>query len=205
MRLIAATRNAAKVAELGRLVAGISEVEVAPHDISQKESSERATTLEAIASLKAASSSAIIDRGELVVASDGGLLIPALGERWDPLRTRRFAQGALSDRERADALLALAAGLSGEERWIAWREALAVARDGEVLACWAAESCPGLLAENYDPEVIDAAEGFWVPALWICPEFGGRRLAELSPAERARRRDHWTQLGASLRAFLINL
>jgi inosine/xanthosine triphosphate pyrophosphatase family protein len=202
MRLIAATRNRAKAAQLARLVAGLADVETLPMD--GEDPAEDGNSFEEIASAKAASWSRRLDRGELVVATDGGLSIPALGDRWDPVRTRRFA-GATSDLARAGALLALAHDLTGEQRRIFWQEALAVARDGAVLASWVATSEPGLLARDVDPAAIAAGRGFWVPALWICPECGGRRLAELSPEELAARPDHWRRLGAELRAFLRGL
>jgi inosine/xanthosine triphosphate pyrophosphatase family protein len=201
MRLVAATRNPAKAAELARLVAGLAEVvPLPPH--AGPDVPEEGDRLEAVAAAKAIGWSRRLDRGELVVASDGGLLIPALGPRWDPARTRRFAGPAASDAERADALLSLTTGLSGDERRIAWREALAVARGGDLLACWAAESEPGLLARDYDPRAVAEGAGFWVPALWICPGRGGRRLADLPAAERDAEGSHWSVLGARLRAFL---
>jgi len=53
--------------------------------------------------------------------------------------------------------------------------------------------------------LIEAGGGFWVPALWCCPEQGGRRLAELSDDERRARGDHWSRLGVQLRRFLAEL
>jgi inosine/xanthosine triphosphate pyrophosphatase family protein len=202
MRLIAATRNRAKTAQLARLVAGLADVEPLP--AVGEDPAEDGESFEEIAIAKAAAWSARLDRGELVVATDGGLLIPALGDRWDPVRTRRFA-GGTSDLARAEALLELTHDLTGEQRRILWQEALAVARDGAVLASWVATSKPGLLAQNVDPAAIAAGQGFWVPALWICPECGGRRLTELSPEELAARPDHWRRLGADLRALLRGL
>jgi hypothetical protein len=133
------------------------------------------------------------------------LLIPALGDRWDPVRTRRFAGEARTDVERAGALLALAADLADDDRRIVWEEALAVARDGMLLAHWVATSPPGLLAREVDPALVVKGNGFWIPAVWLCPDAGGRRLAELSAAERAVRPDHWSRLGANLRTFLLKL
>ena len=199
-RIVLASRNPAKAAALARRLAGVARVEPLPRDISL----EDGPALLAIAQAKAARCSQALP-GRVVVASDGGLLIPALGATWDPLRTRRFAGERASDRERADALLALAADLEGDERRIGWREALAVARDGEVIAAWEADDTPGLLARDYDPALLAAGGGFWIPALWTCPEYGGRRLAELSETERAARDDHWARLGRSLRRFLTDL
>jgi inosine/xanthosine triphosphate pyrophosphatase family protein len=208
LRVVAGTGNAAKAAELRRVLAGAVAVEEAPRDISPKireHDPERAGDVAHVAAAKAREwSRALTERGEgnaFVVASDGGLLIPALGAAWDPLRTRRFAGEDADDRARAEALLALASGLEGEERKIGWREAAAVARSGQVLKNFVAESPPGLLAHEVDPAGLTAGDGFWVPAIWLCPEFGGKRLSELTAAEREARQDHWTLLGRELRRF----
>ena len=204
-RIVFASRNPAKAAELARRLTGVAHVEHLPDDMSlEDEELEDGPSLAAIARAKAARWSKALP-GQVVVATDGGLLVPALGPGWDPLRTRRFAGARASDQERADALLALAADLEGDERQIGWREALAVARDGEVLAAWEVEGAPGLLARDYDAAHLAAGAGFWVPAVWICPEYGGRRLAELSETERAARDDHWARLGRALRRYLSEL
>jgi inosine/xanthosine triphosphate pyrophosphatase family protein len=201
--LVVASRNPAKVATVARLAAGLARVRPLPDDLAAA-GDEDAASVEANAAAKARRASAA-QPGSVVVATDGGLLVPALGSAWDPLRTRRFAGAHATDRERADALLALAAGLAGDERRIGWREALAVARDGLPIATWTAEDAPGLLANDYDPRLLSAGGGFWVSALWRCPECDGRRLADLSPAERAARTDHWARLGVELRRLLATL
>lgn len=207
MRVIVGTRNPAKVWKVEEALRGVAAVEPPPSDISPKTSCEQVSTeFEVIAAAKALawSRAMVVRAGEdlPVVATDGGLLIPALGRVWDPARTRRFAGDAATDRERADALLALTVGLSGEERRVGWREAVAVARGGELIVSFTAEGPSGLLAGDYDPADVEAGEGFWIPALWICPDVGGRRLAELTAEEREAREDHWTCLGRELRAWL---
>jgi inosine/xanthosine triphosphate pyrophosphatase family protein len=205
MRLIVATHNPAKAREVARLVAGLAEVVPLPVDQPAIAAPEDGESVEEIAIAKAVFWSRLLNRGEFVVASDGGLVIPGLGHRWNPTRTRRFAGDAATDLERAEALLALAADIPDDRRQIAWQEALAVARDGVLLASWTAAGDPGLLAGDVDPAAVAAGNGFWLPALWICPECGGRRLADLAPAERAARRDHWRDLGAALRSFLTSI
>ena len=203
-RIVAGTRNPAKVAELTAALGGVAQVDAPPVGLVPPEAEDDGTFAEVAAAKALAWSRALRDRepGALVAASDGGLLIPALGDCWDPLRTRRFAGAGADDLARADALLALTADLHGDERRIGWREALAIARDGRLLATFTAESPPGILARDYDGGLIESGRGFWIPALWICPEYGGRRLAELTADERAGREDHWTVLGRAVRAFL---
>jgi inosine/xanthosine triphosphate pyrophosphatase family protein len=204
MRLIAATRNPAKVQQLAELVAGLVEVLPLPIEAGDGDAPEDGTSVAANAIAKASYWSARGDPDALVVATDGGLVIPALGDRWDPTRTRRFAGEHATGLQRAEALLRLTGGLIGDERAISWQEALAVAANGTLLANWTASDGPGVLADDVDAATIAAGNGFWIPALWRCPEYGGRRLADLTSEERAARRDHWHELGRQLRAFLID-
>jgi inosine/xanthosine triphosphate pyrophosphatase family protein len=210
MQLTAATRNPAKVQELARLVAGLADVVPLPPDTHLNAAPdttvpEESHSFEENAAAKAAFWSRRISGSQMVIATDGGLLIPALGDRWNPMRTRRFAGESADDVGRAESLIALASDLNEDQRVIAWQEALVVASDGALLASWFATSEPGLLARDVDSAMIAGGNGFWIPALWVCPDFEGRRLAELSAEELATRRDHWYRLGEHLRAFLRGL
>jgi inosine/xanthosine triphosphate pyrophosphatase family protein len=223
-RLIAATQNEAKLDALRRLIGDAAKVLPPPHDISLEDSvlrvaltaaeegrlppvggggpeGRRGTSVEGIAVAKAVAWSRALP-GTMLIASDGGLLIPALGDAWEPTRTRRIAVEGASDLERAQVLLARTAHLQGDDRRISWREGVAIAKDGDVLGQWSAESAPGLLARESDPGLIARGYGFWVDTLWICPESHDRRLAELSVAERAHRGDHWSQMESDVRNFL---
>ena len=199
MPVIIATRNPAKVAALGRWVVGW-EVRQAPPGVSL-ESAEDGDTFAANAVAKAESVSGRMP-GSIVVASDGGLLVPALGA-WDPLRTHRFAAPKASAADRARSLLRLAGDLRGRDRGIGWQEALAVVVNGYHRASWVAESPPGELATSLHESLLGADSGFWVPSIWRCPECGGKRLVDLSAAEQATRLDHWMQLGAALSGWLV--
>jgi len=206
-RLVLASGNRDKLAALRAAVGDlvpvvpVAELPAAGNGPDGNDDLEGGPTVGAIAEAKALAWSRSL-AGETVVATDGGLLIPALGAAWDPTRTRRSAGAGAGNAERARALLALTRHLRGEGRRIGWREALAVARDGSLLASWEVEAPPGfLVAEGEAP--VPAGDDFWVPALWHCPEFGGRRWAELSAAEAAARDDHWRQLGRALRTHLL--
>lgn len=206
-RLVLASANRDKAAVLEHALGGLLPVVLVrdvltPSSSAWKEidDSEDGPTMRAIAGAKACRW-AVRFPGEMVVATDGGLLIPALGAAWVPARTRRFAGEWASNAERVAALLALTRDLRAQDRRVGWREALAVARNGSLLATWEAEATPGLLAANVAPAFVPG-DNFWLPALWCCPEFGGRRLADLSPAEQAARDDHWARLGTDLRHFL---
>jgi hypothetical protein len=94
----------------------------------------------------------------------------------------------------------MAGGLRGGERRIWWEEAMAIANGGEIIHVWRAIGPPGELADT--PLFGAPSGGFWVPSIWLCPEYGGKRLSELSEEQRRNRSDHWEQLGAKLRGFL---
>lgn len=194
-RVLLATTNPAKVRALAeRIGSGISLASLPGSvdlpDIPDED--EQGGAFADIARAKAIRYSEHI-ADTVIVATDGGLLVPALGSNWNPLSTARSAGPTASDTDRVGALLELARDLTGAERVITWTESLAVARSGSVLVSWTATGPPGELATTVsrDPE---QSRGFWVPAVWRCPEFGGRLLADLTDEERLSRRDHWAIL-----------
>ena len=129
--------------------------------------------------------------GLLAIASDGGLAVPALGERWDSLRTHRFAGPAADERARLEALLALMAPLTGGERRAFWREAVALAERGRPLKTWEAQGGEGVIAPSFDPGRI--YRGFWVATAWYFPQVG-KTYAEMAPQERRRSGEPWSRL-----------
>lgn len=208
-RITAATANPAKLRELERLVGPNMTVIPLPGDRSDPifagSSVEDGDTIEQIAAEKAVVwSRALLERGfdSLTIASDGGLLIPALGEAWDPRRTGRFAGEAASDLERSERLLDLTRHLNGEDRAIAWEESVALADRGLLVGVWSATGAPGRLASTVRADLLARTPGFWVPALWEVPELGGRRLAELTDAGREQYGNHWAALREPVRRGL---
>lgn len=198
--ILLATGNAAKQAKLRWLLEGFEETlgvtTVTPRELGisfdPPESGE--THLE-VAQGKAL---AWADRtGELVIASDGGAHIPALGASWNSLFTRRAAGDVPDDRARADHLLGLMRGRTGAERDVVWREAVAIAAPGCILGAWQAEGVPKTLVESYDP--AKAQGGFWFPALLMVPRFG-KLLADLTPEEADQVDDAWNTLFREVRA-----
>ncbi|MFN8592896.1 MAG: non-canonical purine NTP pyrophosphatase [Thermomicrobiales bacterium] len=202
LRLIVASHNPDKAAVVRAVVGAAAEVMPAPRGISL-ETGESHDSLGANAEEKARYVSRQVP-GTLVVATDGGLEIPALGTDWNPVLTRRFAGPDATNADRMRALLARTRQLAGADRAIAWREAMAIARDGETIACWEETGPAGLLAESA-PAHVDGQDGFWLPLLWQCPEFDGRLLSDLSERERGTRYDHWQRLGERLRTFLAGV
>ena len=126
-----------------------------------------------------------------VVATDGGLTIPALGPNWSSLLTHRFAGELADDSARLAGLLKLMEPYKGCNRRASWVEALAVAMEGKVLASWRVEGATGVLLD--DPGSGPHVPGFWVFSVWYFPELG-KIYNELNDREREGINDHWSQL-----------
>lgn len=135
----------------------------------------------------------------LAIASDGGLVLPALGGRWESLYTRRFAGEPADGQTRVQQLLDLMRPYQGEDRQASWLEALAIAQRGRVLAAWELAGATGVIAQDA-PETPPDGRGFWVFSVWEFPQFG-KRYGQLSPAQREALDDHWIKLGGLVRRF----
>ena len=138
--------------------------------------------------------------GMLALASDGGLVIPALEQRWDSLLTHRFAGEQASDRGRASQLLQLMRPYRGEERRAWWVEALAIADKGQILASWQVEGPLGTLSESLPGNTETLDRGFWVFDIWYFPQLS-KTYNQLTQEELAKIQDHWTHLKALVEGF----
>ena len=174
--LVLATGNVEKAAALKRVVSvcGIETVSMADPQ-TQEEGPEFVDNARAKTLLVSPSKP-----GALTIGSDGGLTIPALGRRWDPMRTSRFAPGG--PWEKACALLELMSDLHGAARAAMWTEALAVAQNGVLLASWTARG-PLCIVRTQVPSQIGP---FWVDALL---------------ERRGHEPGHWRQLEARFAAW----
>ncbi len=195
--LLLATTNPAKLSRLRWLVEGLPFTLTTPADYPVAPAiAEDGATHQAIAEEKARAWSRVA-RG-LALASDGGLAIPALGDAWDSRRTHRFAGERASDSDRAKRLLELMRQFAGDQRRAFWREALALADSGRLLQSWEVESQPGVIAEQFDPSLMEP--GFWAFSLWYFPQFR-KTYAQLSEQELAQVDDHWTRLRELVREW----
>mgnify|MGYP000023836222 FL=1 len=135
------------------------------------------------------------------VATDGGVLIPALGNDWNSLLTKRFiGQADATDFDRIEALLELMKDKKGTERAILWNEAIALANDGVLLFSVQVEGDQGEIQETYNPEQYQ-------PGIWQCtvtryPQFDGKNFFELNEEERKYSEISWTRLEAAVRDFM---
>ncbi|MDP6550385.1 MAG: non-canonical purine NTP pyrophosphatase, partial [Dehalococcoidia bacterium] len=157
---------------------------------------ERGDTHEAIARAKAWDWSRAASA--LAIASDGGLVLPALGAQWDSRRTHWFAGPAADDAQRVSGLLDLIRPYRGAQREASWVEAVAIADRGKVLASWELRGATGVIAE--DPGETAQATGFWAFSVWYFPQFG-KTYNQLSLEEREALHDHWARLRGLVQDF----
>ena len=200
--VLLATGNADKQRMLRWILEGLPVAPVTPAELGiAAEPDESADTHEAIARAKAEEWSNVA--GMAAIASDGGLLVPALGANWESRHTRRFAGPAADDRERQRRLLALLQPYSGADRAAAFVEGLGYRRTwARTLASWEVRGATGRIVDGLD-EAGDptGGMGFWVFPLWHFPEFG-RTYDQLTDAERASLGDHWETRCAGWRKSL---
>lgn len=199
--LLAATRNADKLALLLRMTGQRHELRPLPSFVEVDEPTSGgiigSDPLVVNATAKAVSVSTALD-GARTIASDGGILVPCLGDDWHAARTRRFAGPRATNRERAESLLRLAADLAGDQRQIGWREVVAIAEAGRLIATFTAEATPGWLSESLPAGWDDGGQGFWVPQLWL--NNSGDQTVSAGTGT-----DHWDRLALLVAPFLDGL
>ncbi len=197
--ILLATGNPDKQAEFRRIIEGLPFTPVTPDEAGISSTPEETgDTHEAIARDKAAQWSAAASM--LAIASDGGLVIPTLGPRWESRCTHRFAGPAADNNERLARLLQLMRPFRGEERQAWWVEALAFAKSGRILASWELQGGTGCLDE-YPPD--GPLPEFWVFSVWRFPQFGAA-YSHLSARQRESVDGHWERLRLLARRFLTS-
>lgn len=137
----------------------------------------------------------------LAIASDGGLLIPALGPGWESRFTHRFAGPEADNAQRLERLIGLMRPYKGSQREATWIEAVAIADRGVLLASWEVQGATGVVAEG--PSVAPQVSGFWVFSVWYFPELG-KTYDQLSLEERRWLDDHWVALRRKVQSFFLN-
>ena len=188
--ILLATANPAKEQTFRRLVEGLPLSPMTPAQLGlEVASDEEGETHESIARTKAELWSQA--GSMLAIASDGGLVLPALGSRWESRYTHRFAGPAADDAERLARLLELMQPFQGTEREASWREAVAIAYCGRILVSWELIGATGLIADS--PGDQYETPGFWAFSVWYFPRFE-KTYPQLTPEERESLDDHWTRL-----------
>ena len=201
--ILLASGNGDKQRMLRWLLEGLPLNPVTPAEIGVfAEPDESGETHEAIARAKAEAWS--LAAGMTAIASDGGLLAPALGANWESRYTRRFAGPAADDAERQRRLLELLEPYRGDDRAASFAEGLAIAEGGHTLGSWEARGATGhIVASLDDAGPPTDGDGFWVFPLWRFDQFN-RTYDRLTQAERASLGDHWETLRGLVREFTAN-
>lgn len=128
---------------------------------------ENLPTLKQNAEKKASEISKLTDW--FVLASDGGIDIPGLGNKWDILKNQRTVGENKSDWEKAEKLLELMKDLKDEARKAEYHLGLALAKNGKII--WSTEqiSDKGLITESLPDKEIPRYR--WVGHLWYYPKY----------------------------------
>ena len=194
--ILLATGNGDKQRAFRSLLDGLSLSPITPAGLGIAASPEEdGDTHEAIAREKAVRWSSA--GSMLAIASDGGLLIPALGPAWESRHTHRFAGPEVDDSQRVDRLLELMKPFSGADRNASWTEAVAIAHKGRLLASWELAGAAGEIAQA---RPVGPVPEFWAFTVWTFPQHG-KTYSQLTAGERDSLNDHWTRLGRLVRRF----
>ena len=199
--ILLATNNPAKAERLKLVCAGVDAVfRSAPSTLGEVVVDETSMTHLGNAIAKAVAWSKRF--GGTSLASDGGLLIPALGDSWESTLTKRATGENVSDAERARRLLGRMRDLDGSRRGAYWAEAIAVARDGGLVCAWEADGLMGVIGtESRDNP--QGTPGFWADGLWETTD--GRKRWQLTEVERTAGGDPWAALAPQVRDLLMRL
>jgi len=196
-KIVIGTGNSHKKEKLSWIVEGFFD-EIMPFE-RKIEIEENGKNFEENARMKSLATAK--EYGCYAVATDGGVLIPALGNNWNELLTRRFfGKEDVGDFDRIDALLEIMKGKKGDERKIIWKEAIAVANPEKVIFSSEVEGDIGLLQETYNPKQYK--EGIWLCTITSYPQFGGKNFFELSEKEKEYGEISWHKLREKTREFL---
>ena len=198
-KIVIGTGNSHKKEKLSWIVEGFFD-EIMPFE-RKIEIEENGKNFEENARMKSLATAK--EYGCYAVATDGGVLIPALGNNWNELLTRRFfGKEDVGDFDRIDALLEIMKGKKGDERKIIWKEAIAVANPEKVIFSSEVEGDIGLLQETYNPKQYK--EGIWLCTITSYPQFGGKNFFELSEKEKEYGEISWWKLRDQTRKFLYD-
>lgn len=186
MDIILATHNLDKLAQFSIFFRDLGLSLVLPKEEIGVD--EDRPTLRENAEKKALAYSALYPQ-QFVVASDGGITIPYLGNNWNHVLTRRLsgldALGEFTDRKRCEALLVLMRDAKGDERKVSWREAYAVARGGRILISEELSTADeGILLDYIPPDFKES--GYWIGYLWYDPRFKNHYMALTEEEKKSR-------------------
>ena len=171
MRLVCASANPKKVAEISRLLPAWVELLPRPPEVGDVE--EAAPTLEGNAAIKAVEIANFAH--EWALADDTGLLVDALNGE-PGVRSARYAGDNATDAQNRELLLRALQGVT--QRSARFRTVLAVVnRSGEMH--FVAGECEGCIATNER-----GVNGFGYDSIFVPNDGDGRTFAEMSAEEK---------------------
>jgi XTP/dITP diphosphohydrolase len=197
-QILLATANPDKQQQFRWLLEGLPLTPVTPQDLGLTSvPDEVGESHHAVARLKARMWSQ--SGSMLAIASDGGLVLPALGAAWESLYTHRFAGETATGEDRVRNLLEMLLPYRGEDRRASWLESLAIAHRGRILASWELEGATGRIGKEM-PSESPEPDGFWAFSVWEFPHLG-KTYNQLSIPERDSLDDHWVRLKRLVQRF----
>lgn len=201
MEILIGTKNAYKVGEMVFLLEGLKNVNI--HFLKDQDFNIQVEEDEKSLKDNAAKKAIEISQKTnlLTLASDAGVDIPALGEKWNFLKSQRMVGQEKSDLEKVKTLLKIMEGLQGEDRRIENYLALALAKNGKLL--WVDEDITerGYVTEDLVDENIP--ENRWLGHIWYYHEFN-KVFNKLNDIELIKVREQSKNLKKSLQKFLCN-
>ena len=195
--ILLGTSNPSKQTVLRWLLEGLPLAPTTPSQLGLADApDERVDTHQEVANAKALDWS--LSGSMLAISSDGGLVIPALGDAWESRYTHRFAGPGATNAQRLERLLDLMRPYQGDERLATWVEAVAVADQGKLLASWELNGATGVIADT--PTQVPDSDGFWAFSVWRFPALS-KTYDPLSQEQREELGDHWAQLRTKAQEF----
>jgi len=199
--LLIASNNPHKIKKISEIVSGYFDKIILPVDLKRQIFvEENGKSFEENASIKARAYSEIFE--DYVIATDGGVMIPVLGEKWNELRTKRFIGEEKKDFERIESLLEMMAPFKGEERRVKWKEAVAIAKKGKILFSKEVSGIEAVIQNGYNKDQYRS--GIWVCSVLFFPQFN-KNFFELDTNEVAQVEISWAKIKDEIQNFLVKM
>lgn len=130
-----------------------------------------------------------------VIATDAGASIPALGDKWNALRTRRFIGENKTDEDRVSKMLEMMDGKTDRRIW--FTEAYSLCKDGNVLFETQVNSPIGYIKESWDGRM---KPGAWLLSVWHLPN-RKKDFFDLTPDEIKEEENTWAELKKNIDSY----
>ena len=89
----------------------------------------------------------------VVIATDGGVVILYLGDKWNPVLTKRLGgldmEETMTDQEGAEKLIEMMKKAKDKDRWMTWWEVIVIMKNTKVLYKTKIKGGEGCLMKRY--------------------------------------------------------